>query len=1200
MKKFLLLSLIALFFSSIEISAQRGGNNILLKSGIIHSQNDFLQKIGEAIPSNDIFLGYYYRMVQFNVMPTQQQQKDIEASGIALTGYLPYATFYTAIPVNYDLAQLTPFNARTILRIGDRDKLSNELRNGNMPEHARRKSGTVDLVLQYYKNISSDVVQSQLVTKGCEILERINESQLITIRITEEKWSSLAALPYVKYLQPIAPPPVPDDTKGRSLHRSNAINTDFSGGRHWDGSGVSIALADDGIVGPHIDFTGRLTNLTTTPGGFHGDMTSGIAVGAGNLNPMYRGMATGAQLYVFDIGSYPQMVNMASNLATYQTVITSTSYSQGCNDYDTYSQSGDQSVHDIKVVQPVFSAGNNNGADCGYGAGTQWGNITGGYKEGKNVIACANLDATGVLDNTSSRGPAADGRIKPDISSNGKDQMSTDENNLYQVGGGTSAACPGVAGICAQLYQAYRTLTGNPNPEAPLIKACLLNSAEDIGVAGPDFIYGYGRVNSLRAVKTLEENRYLSDSVNQGQTKTHNIIVPAGTSSIKVMVLWLDQPGSATAAVALVNDLDITVTDPSATAFQPWVLDPTPNATTLNNPAVRSTDTLNNMEQVTIDAPVAGTYTVHVNGASVPLGPQKYYLVYEFWTDEVTLTYPFGGEGFVPGEQELLRWDAYGTSGTFKLEYSADSGSTWTVINSSISASLRQYTWTVPGIAASGRVFVRLTRGLYSDMNDAPLSIVNVPANLAVNYSCTDSLQLSWSVVTGATRYEVSKLGTNYMDSIATTTGTTVTLPVNSTIDTWFSVRAITTANGKGRRALAIHKAPGTINCALALDASAVIVQSPASGIQFPCSPLNAVLVTVQIRNEGISTLTGFDISYSLNGGPAVTETFSGSLVQAATMNYTFASTVDLSVLTNYSVVAKVILAGDMNSFNDSAVTTGIVGSSAVAPLTENFQAVTFPPTGWQSVNPDVDGFYWRQSASVTGSGGTPTLTSYIANYSNSVRGTIDYMITKLIDLSSLTMPLMTFDLAYGRYNDGFDDRMTIEVSTDCGGTFVPSGYDKASLELNTLPAVVNAFSFSPTAASQWRKDSVDLVPFAGQPVLIRFTDINDYGNNLFVDNINIDNNSTIGITEASQVPSIGVYPNPSFGLFNVSLENMTGKVIQVEVTDVQGRVVWEQNVTNSAKTLKTSFDLSKHAKGIYNLRITTEEKNYHMKITLM
>ncbi|MFM7727038.1 MAG: S8 family serine peptidase, partial [Flavobacteriales bacterium] len=255
---------------------------------------------------------------------------------------------------------------------------------------------------------------------------------------------------------------------------------------------MAISLADDGEVGPHIDFAGRMIPmLSTGPGGNHGDMTSGIAVGAGNLDPTKAGMADGATLLVHDIDAgndgYDHIYNCASYFNQYGAVITSTSYSQGCNDYNTITQSGDQLAIDNRQMTFVFSAGNRGTGDCGYGAGTPWGTITGGFKIGKNTIACANLDPYESLDNTSSRGPADDGRIKPDISSNGADQNSTDENNTYQVGGGTSAACPGIAGVAAQLYQAHKQLNNGALPEGALIKSVLLNTAQDLGNEGPDF-----------------------------------------------------------------------------------------------------------------------------------------------------------------------------------------------------------------------------------------------------------------------------------------------------------------------------------------------------------------------------------------------------------------------------------------------------------------------------------------------------------------------------------------------------------------------------------------------------------------------------------------------------------------------------------------------------------------------------------------
>ena len=70
-------------------------------------------------------------------------------------------------------------------------------------------------------------------------------------------------------------------------------------------------------------------------------------------------------------------------------------------------------------------------------------------KQAKNVIATANLNYNGTLVSSSSRGPASDGRIKPDIAAHGNGQISTDPNNIYNAGSGTSAAAPGISGVLA-------------------------------------------------------------------------------------------------------------------------------------------------------------------------------------------------------------------------------------------------------------------------------------------------------------------------------------------------------------------------------------------------------------------------------------------------------------------------------------------------------------------------------------------------------------------------------------------------------------------------------------------------------------------------------------------------------------------------------------------------------------------------------
>ena len=141
-------------------------------------------------------------------------------------------------------------------------------------------------------------------------------------------------------------------------------------------------------------------------------------------------------------------------------------------------------------------------------------------------------------------------------------------------------------------------------------------------------------------------------------------------------------------------------------------MDPTPNSSNLDQDAVRGIDNLNNMEQVTIVNPPSGLYTLTIDGNSIPFGPQEYFVCYEFLSDAIDLTYPIGGESFVPGESEYIRWDAYGSTGSFTLQYSLNNGLTWNTISSSISGSARHYNWNVPSNVSSNAL-VRIYKGAY-------------------------------------------------------------------------------------------------------------------------------------------------------------------------------------------------------------------------------------------------------------------------------------------------------------------------------------------------------------------------------------------------------------------------------------------------------------------------------------------------------
>lgn len=107
-------------------------------------------------------------------------------------------------------------------------------------------------------------------------------------------------------------------------------------------------------------------------------------------------------------------------------------------------------------------------------------------------------------------------------------------------------------------------------------------------------------------------------------------------------------------------------------------------------------DTLNNVEQVVVTYPAAGTYTLTVDGFEVPQGPQNFYVVWDVIDDGITVTYPNGAEGFVTGEQETIRWDASESWQTITLEYSLDNGANWNQIVTNLPPAQRHYGFTVP------------------------------------------------------------------------------------------------------------------------------------------------------------------------------------------------------------------------------------------------------------------------------------------------------------------------------------------------------------------------------------------------------------------------------------------------------------------------------------------------------------------------
>ncbi len=250
----------------------------------------------------------------------------------------------------------------------------------------------------------------------------------------------------------------------------------------------------------------------------------------------------------------------------------------------------------------------------------------------KNLVTVGavreNLDIVGF----SSRGPAKDGRLKPDVVARGSSVLSSVPTNSYTRLSGTSMASPAVTGIVALLTEQWRRTFAGTNPTPAQLKGLLIAGADDLGTPGPDYTFGFGLVNAKSSIDTIiadagQGKRIRNLTVSQGQA-VETAIVVSQQEKLRVVLQWPDPPivflgGDDIAAEALVNDLDLHIVDPSGTTVRAYVLDK-------NNPTAAATtgvNTVDNTEMVEIPNASPGTYRVVVTGTAVPEGPQAAVLV---------------------------------------------------------------------------------------------------------------------------------------------------------------------------------------------------------------------------------------------------------------------------------------------------------------------------------------------------------------------------------------------------------------------------------------------------------------------------------------------------------------------------------------------------------------------------------------------
>jgi hypothetical protein len=115
-----------------------------------------------------------------------------------------------------------------------------------------------------------------------------------------------------------------------------------------------------------------------------------------------------------------------------------------------------------------------------------------------------------------------------------------------------------------------------------------------------------------------------------------------------------------------------------------------------------------------------------------------------------------------------------------------------------------------------------------------------------------------------------------------------------------------------------------------------------------------------------------------------------------------------------------------------------------------------------------------------------------------------------------------------------------------------------------------------------------------GNTALVRFVNINGYGNSLFVDNVNID--AVVGVEESAKLGNVRVYPNPSSGIFRLEIQGASTDRAQYTVTDLHGRLVFTERIP-AGSDYTGNIDLRRVPEGVYMLRLQSDTGSRSFKL---
>ncbi len=355
----------------------------------------------------------------------------------------------------------------------------------------------------------------------------------------------------------------------------------------------------------------------------------------------------------------------------------------------------------------------------------------------------------------------------------------------------------------------------------------------------------------------------------------------------------------------------------------------------------------------------------------------------------------------------------------------------------------------------------------------------------------------------------------------------------------------------------------------------------------------------VILMNKGFSNITSCKINYSIDGGNIVSTNWNGNLNKNDSVVVTLnSSTVSAG---NHAIKIFSILLNNVTdnyNLNDTISISFYIDTYVKNPISEGFEVNELLPKDWTTQQNIADEITWV-TTNIAGKNSNKSIV--MKNYVYRDRNKIDDLITPAFFCSkNYDSAFLTFDYAYAlrRLTDStFFDTLQIDYTKDCGATW-KTLWKKTGKNLTTFNQIANeVYEFFPEQ-NQWKSDSMLLSTNfrVGDVIQIRFRNINLWGNDMYLDNINV---FAKFYPQGIQEKGYAIYPNPAKNIINIQHLNTPTTLKTIELINSIGRKVKTMQVNGNAdKDIQLS--LYGLASDVYFLRMIYTDKTVVEKIVKM